>query len=161
VAGERLRLIAAYTYIIAWVVLIIFLPHRSYGMDVGQWEGTDPEIKRWYQAIMQPDNPAVSCCGEADSYECDDFGTETDPNTNKQYNYCKITDDRPDEPRKRKHWDIGEKFIIPDNKMKWGPNDPQKVELNIPRIDRNPTGHNIVFLSRGGYVYCFVLSSGT
>ena len=39
--------------------------------DFGQWEATDPQIREWYQALMQPDNPAVSCCGEADAYWAD------------------------------------------------------------------------------------------
>src|SRR5215471_6799363 len=46
--------------------------------DFGQWEGTDPEIRQWYQALMQPDNPAVSCCGEADAYWADSFEVDGD-----------------------------------------------------------------------------------
>jgi len=34
--------------------------------DNGQWEGSDPKVRQWYQKLMQPDNPRVSCCGEAD-----------------------------------------------------------------------------------------------
>jgi hypothetical protein len=36
--------------------------------DLGQWENGDPAIKQWYQALMQPDVPSASCCGEADAY---------------------------------------------------------------------------------------------
>ena len=32
--------------------------------DLGQWETTDPAVREWYQALMQPDNPSASCCGE-------------------------------------------------------------------------------------------------
>ena len=46
--------------------------------DFGQWEGTDPQIRQWYQALMQPDNPAVSCCGEADAYWADSFEVDGD-----------------------------------------------------------------------------------
>src|ERR1700733_99252 len=46
--------------------------------DYGQWEGTDPEIREWYQHLMQPDNPAVSCCGEADAYWADSFEVDGD-----------------------------------------------------------------------------------
>jgi hypothetical protein len=46
--------------------------------DYGQWETTDPETREWYQALMQPDNPAVSCCGEADAYWADSFEVEGD-----------------------------------------------------------------------------------
>ena len=34
--------------------------------DLGQWEAGDTMVRDWYQALMQPDNPSVSCCGEAD-----------------------------------------------------------------------------------------------
>jgi hypothetical protein len=59
---------------------------------------------------------------------------------------CKITDDRPDEERGRPHREIGTEFEIPQNKLKY---------------DRsNPTGHGVIFLSRGDYVYCFVAPGG-
>ena len=25
--------------------------------DLGQWDGTNPQIREWFQALMQPDNP--------------------------------------------------------------------------------------------------------
>ena len=52
--------------------------------DFGQWETVNPEIREWYQALMQPDNPSVSCCGEADAYWADSFevdGTNTSPSS--------------------------------------------------------------------------------
>src|SRR6267154_2795803 len=60
--------------------------------------------------------------------------------------YAIITDDRPDEPRGRPHVDIGTEIEIPNNKLKWDKS--------------NPTGHGIVFLSRGGYVFCYVQPGG-
>jgi hypothetical protein len=39
--------------------------------DLGQWEATDPVVREWYQALMQPDNPNASCCGESDAYWVD------------------------------------------------------------------------------------------
>ena len=50
-----------------------FLIGVANARDLGQWEATDPEVRQWYQALMQPDNPAVSCCGEADAYWADSF----------------------------------------------------------------------------------------
>jgi hypothetical protein len=120
----------------------------AYARDLGQWENQDPAVKKWYEDLMQPDNPAVSCCGEAEAYWCDDLHTKIDY-LGKKHNFCTITDDRPDAPRKRIHIDIGTEIEIPDKKM---------VEGDKGR--GNPTGHNIVFLSRGWSVYCFVLSSG-
>jgi len=41
--------------------------------DMGQWETVDPQIRQWYQALMQPDVPNASCCGEADAYWADEI----------------------------------------------------------------------------------------
>jgi hypothetical protein len=110
------------------------------GRDLGQWNAVNPEVREWYQALMQPDVPNASCCGEADAYWADEIHVK-DGKT-----YVTITDDRPDEPRGRPHVDIGTVIEIPNNKLKW---------------DRsNPTGHGIVFLSRNRYVFCYVQPGG-
>jgi hypothetical protein len=108
--------------------------------DLGQWENTDPAIRKWYKSLMQPDVPTASCCGEADAYWCDDVSVR-DGKT-----YCKITDDRPDEPLGRPHREVGEEFEIPPHKLKWD--------------EGNPTGHAIVFLRVDGAVWCFVQNGG-
>ena len=46
--------------------------------DYGQWESVNPVIREWYQSLMQPDNPAASCCGEADAYWADAFEVDGD-----------------------------------------------------------------------------------
>jgi hypothetical protein len=108
--------------------------------DLGQWQNSDPDLRAWYQGLMQPDVPNASCCGEADAYWADEVhvrGGKT---------FATITDDRPDEPRGRPHIENGTEIEIPDNKLKW---------------DRsNPTGHGVVFLSRAGYVFCYVQPGG-
>ena len=114
----------------------------AYPRDLGQWENSDPTIRQWYESLMQPDVPTASCCGEADAYWCDDLYY----NHKKKTAICRITDDRPDEPRGRPHVAIGTEVEVPNNKLKW---------------DRsNPTGHGIVFLSREKYVYCYVQPGG-
>ena len=70
------------------------------GRDLGQWDAVNPEVREWYQALMQPDVPNASCCGEADAYWADEIHVR-DGKT-----YVTITDDRPDEPRGRPHVDI-------------------------------------------------------
>ena len=108
--------------------------------DLGQWEAVDPAIRQWYQALMQPDVPSASCCGEADAYWADEIHVR-DGKT-----YATITDDREDGPRGRPHVEIGTEIEIPDHKLKW---------------DRaNPTGHGVLFLSRAGYVFCYVQPGG-
>jgi hypothetical protein len=108
--------------------------------DLGQWENSDPAVREWYKGLMQPDVPTLSCCGEADSYWCDDIFVRGEKT------YCRITDDRPDEPLKRQHRAIGEEYEIPPNKL---------VQREV-----NPTGHSIIFLSSAGYTWCFVMNGG-
>jgi hypothetical protein len=59
--------------------------------DLGQWETGDPALRQWYQALMQPDIPNASCCGEADAYWTDEVHVR-DGKT-----YAIINDDRPAE----------------------------------------------------------------
>ena len=126
--------------IAALIVVFMSMLRSSFGRDLGQWEATDPQIREWYQSLMQPDAPEVSCFGEADAYWADEIHVR-DGKT-----FATITDDRPDEPRGRPHIPVGTQIEIPPNKLKW---------------DRsNPTGHVILFLSRAGYVFCFVQGSG-
>jgi hypothetical protein len=135
--------------------------HHAFGRDLGQWGNNDPEISQWYRTLMQPDSPVASCCGESDAYWCDDVFSKRD-HLGKVSNWCRITDDRPDAPRRRKHREIGEEHRIPDEKMKWGPNDaqPRKDWTTGNPVELNPTGHAIIFLSSGDYVYCFVGNGG-
>jgi hypothetical protein len=118
---------------------------KVHARDLGQWNdvNSDPEIRQWFKTLMRPDFPDSPCCGEADGYWCDTIHVK-DGKT-----FCTITDDRPDEPRKRPHIAVGTVIEIPPEKLKW---------------DRsNPTGHAIVFLGGGAYgrwVYCFVQNGG-
>jgi hypothetical protein len=121
--------------------------HIAHGRDFGQWENEDPAIHQWYQKLMQPDNPSVSCCGEADAYWCDDPHSRRDHLGN-VHNFCTISDDRPDEPRRRRHIDIGTEIEIPDNKM-------------LKEGQGNPTGHGVVFMGPTGHlVYCYAFGGG-
>ena len=137
------RLIAIWLWFCLVVLVCIFaLVVISYPVHARDW-GSDnsEELKTWYRTLMQPDNPNMSCCGEADGYYCDDPKIDTNglegPGT-----YCTISDDRDDKPRGRVHIAIGTKIKIPDNKL---------VKLG----QGNPTGHGIVFLSPSRFVYCY------
>jgi hypothetical protein len=35
--------------------------------DTGQWENQPIYLRQWFQKLMQPDNPDMSCYGEADA----------------------------------------------------------------------------------------------
>jgi hypothetical protein len=58
--------------------------------NLGQWDAVNPELHEWYEALMQPDVPNASCCGEADAYWTDEIHVR-DGKT-----YAIITDDRDD-----------------------------------------------------------------
>lgn len=137
---EANRYLALAVIAIVSLIVLLFSVRITPARDLGQWAEGNPVIKQWYEGLMQPDVPSASCCGEADAYWCDDYYARDGKA------FCRITDDRPDEPRGRPHRDFGQEFEIPPNKLKW---------------DRaNPTGHGVIFLSRGDYVYCYVQPSG-
>jgi len=107
---------------------------------LGQWANVDPTQRQWFNGLTQPDNPDLSCCGEADAYWADSYEVKGD-----QY-VAIITDTRDDAPLRRAHVENGTRITVPNTKIKW---------------DRgNPTGHSIIFISVGGYVYCYVPPGG-
>jgi len=110
--------------------------------DSGQWDNpdVDPAVVEWYRSLRMPDNPSISCCGEADAYWVGEVHVR-DGKT-----FATIEDDRPDEPLGRPRVPSGTVVEVPNNKLKW---------------DRgNPTGHTVIFLGASRQVYCFVQSSG-
>lgn len=121
------------------IAFLIFI-HLASAKDVGQWENSDPRIKEWYRSLMRPDVPMVPCCGEADAYHADKVTTRDGKV------YATITDERDDAPLGRPHIPPGTEFEIPANKLKWDKG--------------NPTGHNILFVSQSGIVWCFVQGAG-
>lgn len=114
-------------YLIAALAALVLIINPVMSKDVGQWTNVDPEVSAWFKTLRQPDNPA-SCCGEADAYWADSYETEGD------HYVAIITDDRPDEPLKRKHVPIGTRIPVPNFKMKFDKG--------------NPTGHGIIFLNQ-------------
>jgi hypothetical protein len=128
--------------IIIMAILLVFLYSVKlvHAKDYGQWDRSDP-IVQWYKSLMMPDNPAVSCCGEADAYWADSYEVSKDG----EY-IAIITDERPDEPLRRKHVDVGTRIVVPHHKLKWD--------------QSNPTGHGIIFFNNPDYVYCYVAPGG-
>jgi hypothetical protein len=123
-----------------WLGMVSGLAVGAHARDLGRWDAIDPALRHRCQALMQPDVPTASCCGEADAYFADEIHVR-DGKT-----YAVMTDERLDEPRNRPHLDVGTEIEIPERKLKW---------------DRgNPTGHGIVFLSRNRYVFCYVQPGG-
>ncbi len=116
-------------------IVLTLLATAAYARDNGQWDNVSPNIRQWFQSLMQPDNPSQSCCGEADAFEADAFEVSGD------HYIAIVTDGHGEIP-------AGSRIDVPNSKMKW---------------DRgNPTGHGVLFLSREttignpptpGYVY--------
>src|SRR5262249_46357723 len=122
------------------VIALAFLCTSALARDAGQWETQPNNVRKWFQTLMQPDDPRLSCCGEADAYWADTFEVRDGPYV------AIITDDRPDGPLGRPHRKPGERIVVPDHKMKWDAG--------------NPTGHGVIFIGVGGQVFCYVTPGG-
>ena len=133
------------------LLLSLFLWRPAGARDLGQWENHDPAVRAWFQALMQPDNPGRSCCGEGDAYWADEVHY-----ANGQV-IAVITDTRDDEPLGRMHEEPGTEYVVP----------PEK----ITRRDGNPTGHVLIFLGTKSWdqnnrlmqprdVLCYVMNGG-
>lgn len=117
-----------------WLGLGICPP---FARDNGQWEGQEAATLKWFQRLMQPDNPEVSCCGEADAYEADMFEVEGD------HYVAIITAHRSTAAMAIP---LGTRISVPNTKMKWD--------------QGNPTGHGILFIGSQKQIFCYVTPSG-
>jgi hypothetical protein len=116
-----------------YVALLLLLSSSALARDNGQWSSSPVNVREWFQSLMQPDNPYMSCCGEADAFEADTFEVDGD------HYVAVITDGKGVLPS-------GTRIAVPNQKMKW---------------DRgNPTGHGIIFIGNQGQVYCYVAPGG-
>jgi hypothetical protein len=113
--------------------LFLLLALPAIARDQGQWDNRPIGVRQWFQGLMQPDNPYVSCCGEADAFEPDTFEVGGD-----QY-VAVITDGKGLIPN-------GTRIPVPNQKLKWD--------------SGNPTVHGIIFIGSGGQVYCYVTPGG-
>lgn len=126
------------TVILIAIVLSVALSVSAKSRDFGQWENSNNKL--WFESLRQPDNPALSCCGEADAYWADKVEVQGDKV------YAIITDDRPDAPLGRRHIPVGTRFEVPPHKIKY---------------DRgNPTGHIVIFINVADQVLCYVQNGG-
>lgn len=101
--------------------------------DNGQWANANPAVRHWFQMLMRPDVPYLSCCGEADAFEADRFESEGD------HYVAILTNGKGIIPN-------GTRIEVPNEKMKWD--------------SGNPTGHGIIFLGANRELYCYVTPGG-
>jgi hypothetical protein len=110
-----------------------FVLMSAHARDNGQWAAVPNDVRMWFKGLTQPDDPTVSCCGEADAFEADSFEVVGD-------NYVAIiTGGHGDFP-------TGSRILVPNNKLKWDKG--------------NPTGHGIIFIGSAANVLCYVTPSG-
>jgi hypothetical protein len=100
----------------------------------GQWQNQPVYLRQWFQKLMRPDNPVMSCYGEANVFEADSFEIRGD-----QY-VATITNGKGIIPE-------GTRISVPNKKVKWD--------------NGNPTGHGIIFIGNAGQIYCYVTPGGT
>lgn len=125
-------------------ILLLCLGTSAVARDNDAWEANPPEVRQWYQELMQPDNPNISCCGESDAYHADSF------EVTKVGEYVAIITDTRDVPG-RPTITSGTKIVVPNNKLKYD--------------QGNPTGHGVIFVkydeeADAFTVYCYIVPGG-
>jgi hypothetical protein len=123
-----------------WAAVLVLSISKAPARDLGQWDGADPLHRQWFNELMQPDNPNVSCCGLADAYWADSYEVKGD-----QY-VAIITDTRDDKPLGRTHIENGKHVAVPNAKINWD--------------SGNPTGHGIIFMGVHSEVLCYLPPGG-
>lgn len=130
---HRARVIAG-VFAVA-ILIIMFLVHFAFARDGAQWFNSDATIAAWFRDLRMPDSPQVSCCGESDAYEADEFEIEGD-------HYVAIITAH----RAVTTIPVGTRIPVPNQKMKWDAG--------------NPTGHGIIFIGAQNQVFCYVTPGG-
>ena len=110
------------------IVLLLSLSTTFWTRDDGQWSRSPPHIRLWFQGLMQPDNPRMSCCGEADAFEVEGG----------RY-VAIITDGKGMIPN-------GTRIPVPNNKMKWDEGNPTGHGI----IFIGPAGQIYCYVTPGG-----------
>jgi hypothetical protein len=118
---------------LAVATVLLALTSPMWPRDNGQWSEQPQTARQWFRSLMQPDNPYMSCCGEADAFEADNFEVEGD------HYVAIITDGKGMIPN-------GTRIPVPNAKMKWDKG--------------NPTEHGIIFIGSQGQIYCYVTPGG-
>ena len=73
--GKSAYSIAPLAFLFAAGLALAALADPASARDAGQWAGSSPDVRQWFRSLMTPDNPRVSCCGEADGYPVEHWET--------------------------------------------------------------------------------------
>ena len=61
-----------------WVAVSALSIRKAPARDLGQWDGVDPLYRQWFNGLMRPDYPNLTCCGLADAYWADSYEVKGD-----------------------------------------------------------------------------------
>lgn len=117
-----------------YVAIVLVAVGSAQAREDGNWSRGTEMVRQWFAELMRPDNPSLSCCGEADAYESDEFTQSPDGHYE-----AVIT-------REKAPYAAGTHIFIPDEKIKWDKG--------------NPTGHGWIFIGSEKQIYCYVTPSG-
>lgn len=53
---------------VGWPFLVLLAAAPAVARDDGQWANQPPEIREWFESVMQP-NSRSSCCGSGDAFD--------------------------------------------------------------------------------------------
>jgi hypothetical protein len=102
--------------------------------DDGQWSNQPPEIRKWFESVMQPNNRA-SCCGEADAFDVALDGEDTNGNIRAII--------------------LNGRGLYPDGTLILVPHEKLQVKYG------NPLDKVILFIGVGGRPICLIPKTGT
>jgi hypothetical protein len=112
----------------------VVLASPAMARDDGQWSGQSAEIRLWFQSVMQPEHPHISCCGEGDAFEVTLDGDNPDGSIAVVI--------------------VNGRGMIPDGT----PLDVPRSKLQ-PKFG-NPLDHYILFIAGDGRLLCLIPKSG-
>src|SRR5262249_28275914 len=109
------------------IIAFMLLASPAAARDFGQWQDQSPDVRKWFQKLMQPDVPLMSCCGEADAYWADSFEVDED-----RY-VAIITDERPDGPTRPPAPGVRRKDCRPKPQDQMGRRKPHRTWHHLHR----------------------------
>jgi hypothetical protein len=124
------------------VVVALFTSMAMNARDLGQWDDpANADLKRWYQQLKQPDNPAVLCCGETTLIGADAFETTADGE------YIVIITDRP-----KRRAVVSTAILARELSFRKTRSNGMRATLWVM---------NLIFLSRTDNVFCYLPPLGS
>lgn len=118
-----------------WALLPLLLATAPvFARDDGQWSNQPPEIRKWFESVMQPNNRA-SCCGEADAFDVALDGEEANGDMRAII--------------------LNGRGLYPDGTLVLVPHEKLQVKYG------NPLDKVILFIGVGGRPICLIPKAGT